>query len=289
MSIQIKQYTILGLLKEGKEILDKKKILKKTAWLDAEILLANILKKSKEYIYSNPLKTVSKKYEKKFLQQINKRFSLAPIAYLTGNKEFYGRKFIVNKNVLIPRPETELLIDVVTKICNEIGTKNLTIADIGTGSGCISVTLKKSMPNSRVIATDISTKALNVAKKNSNMHRVKIDFYCGNLLEPIYKKNINILAANLPYLGLKDKNPYKKILSHEPSQALYAKENGLFLYKKLFQQIKKIPHPPQAIIIEISPKQKKNIISLSKKFIPEYIATTAKDLSKRTRIVILKK
>jgi len=266
----------------------KKNLLSLSAHLDAEILLSYVLKKEKSYLHTYPEKKLNTLQKKIFLQFIRRRLKYEPVAYITREKEFYKKKFFVNKNVLIPRPETELLIDVVTKIYNEIGHKNQIIADIGTGSGCISITLKKLFPNSILIATDISSKALDVAKKNAGIHRVKINFFQGNLLEPIYNKDINILVANLPYLALKEKNYYKKILSHEPSRALYAKEKGLFWYKKLFQQIKKMPRSPQTVIIEISPEQKKSIISLSKKFIPQYSISTVKDLSGRTRIVVFK-
>lgn len=295
----------------GTKKLRAKKILSLSASLDAEILLSFVLKKNKEYLFAYPEKKISKVQEKKFIQCIQKRLRYCPIAYIIGVKEFYGRDFIVNKNVLIPRPETESLVEEIVEYFYNLepSTYNLSIADIGTGSGCIAVTLAKELNNIlpltphpsprrgegghgpgegviikydpsspplikgrkiKIYATDISAQALVVAKKNAKIYKTKILFSRGNLLEPIKDKKIDIIIANLPYLNPKDKNEYKKILSHEPKKSLYAKNDGLEYYNNLFHQISEYKIFPLMIVCEIMPRQRKNLKKIAQEFVPNY-------------------
>ena len=265
--MDIKEALIMGAKK-----IRTKKILADSASLDADVLLSFVLKKPKEYIFAYPEKKLNKQQEIQFKKCIQKRLRYTPIAYIVGVKEFYGRDFKVNKNVLIPRPETESLVEKILNHCYNLEpiTYNLSIADIGTGSGCIAITLAKELKNATVYATDISAQALVVAKKNAKIHKTKIKFFKGNLLEPIQNKKIDIVIANLPYLDFNDKNEYKKILSHEPRRTLYAKNNGLEYYHKLFQQISENKIYPRIIAFEILPKQRKNLKKLTKKLLPNY-------------------
>lgn len=266
-----------------------KKVLKASTSIDAEILLSYILKKPKEYLYTYPEKNLTKSQCARFFLLIRRRLKYEPIAYMVDKKEFYGRKFFVNKNVLIPRPATESLVEEVIHYCQMSNVNGkLSIADIGTGSGCIAITLAKEIPRATIYATDISAKALHVAKKNAKTHSAKIAFYKGNLLEPLKKKKIDIIVANLPYLNFKEKNVYKKILKYEPQLALYAKHGGIIYYKKLFQQINQYKIIPMIILCEISPKQKLKMEILTKKYLPSYNIQFKKDYSRYLRLVILK-
>lgn len=269
----------------------KKNLLSLSAHLDAEILLLYILKKEKSFLYTYPAKKLNALQKKKFLMLIHRRLKYEPIAYVTQEKEFYKRKFFVNKNVFIPRPETEFLVEEAIRARKDISSNNkrVIIADIGTGSGVIGVTLAKELKNVKIFATDISKKALRIAKTNSDAYGKHIYFYQGNLIEPIKYKKIDILVANLPYLDAHEFHIYEKILKHEPSIALFAKEKGLKAYNDLFLQIKKYSFYPKIVICEIGHKQNVLLKQYIKKIIPQYQVVFKKDLSSRLRIAVMKK
>ena len=290
--------TIEQALKNAIKKLQTKKIT--SAALDAEVLLSFVLKKPKEYLYTYPEKKLTKPQLKKFNQLVACRARLKPVAYLTGQKEFYGLSFFVSKNVLIPRPESELIIGEVLKffkseICNL--KSEIHICDVGAGSGCLAVALAKQLSLSpggrgtksegeiKIYATDISAKALTVARKNARLHNVKIAFLKGNLLIPLKSINPEIIIANLPYLTKKQTK--NKNLKYEPKTALDGGKDGLKFYKKLFQQINKFNLTPKLIIIEIDPAQAVKIKKIIKLSPSNYIAKTVKDCSQNNRIIII--
>jgi release factor glutamine methyltransferase len=257
------------------KILKKKKIQPPT--LDAEILLAFAIKKPKEYLFTYPEKELKNLEIKNFKKLINRRARHEPVAYITGHKEFFGLDFIVNKNVLIPRPETELLVEEALQYA--IDYKPSAIIDIGTGSGAIIVSLAGSLPlpegevrrgweRPKLIAIDTSSRSLKIAKQNakSNLrtnppyppltrgHEIarplllegqnKITFLHGNLIEPLLNqkkenKNLNlIILANLPYLTTKEwQKCQPEIKKYEPRLALDGGPDGLKYYRELFKQI----------------------------------------------------
>lgn len=187
--------------------------------------------------------------------------------------DFYGRDFIVTKDVLIPRPETEMIIDAVFNLVGKPylpGVKpapaklpqNVSILDVGTGSGCIAITLKKELPEAKISASDISEKALKVARKNAEKHNAKIAFTKSNLLNSI-TENPDVVVANLPYVDETWDWVDKKALSKEPEIALYASDHGLMLIKNLIEQssIRKISY----LILESDPCQHKEIAAFANK------------------------
>ena len=193
-------------------------------------------------------------------------------ASLSNTANFYGRDFLVNQDVLTPRPETEQLIDTALSLCGKsilpgvkpekptIDPQNLTILDVGTGSGCIAITLKLELPEAKLYASDISKKALKIAQKNAKNLGAKIDFITSNLLE-----NINftpdITVANLPYV---DKNwdwLDQESLRDDPDIALYANDHGLELIKKLIDTNKS-----KYLILEADPSQHQIIINYAKNY-----------------------
>lgn len=265
-----------------------------SAHLDAEVILSFTLNKSREFIFAHPEKELTTKQLKHFNALIKKRGLNYPVAYITNNKEFYGLDFFVDKNVLIPRPETETIVEnaistVMSATTSTRETQNIAslrdpiIADIGAGSGCIAVSIAKNNPAVRLIATDISRSALKIAKRNAKRHNVsnKIKFCQGDLIKPIRNKKISIIIANLPYL------PNKKIksLRHEPQNALYAEKNGLALYEKLFQQTSALKYKPKFILIEIDPRQTASVKKIINKYLPKTKINILKDLSGRNRTV----
>jgi len=297
--------TIKDLLNQNKQKLQK---FSPTPDIDGEILLASVLKKNREFLFSHFEEEVSKEKITKFNTLIERRIAQEPIAYITGKKNFYGRDFKVTRNTLIPRPETELLIEKTLEYCHKefYPSQKIIIIDVGTGSGCIPITLLKELKkghfkNSRIktLGTDISSQALEIAKKNSDNLKTdqKNDFLEGNLLKPAleryleYLKNAQIaITANLPYLSQKVyENCPKSVLDFEPKEALLADSDGLGLYIELLSQIKASGLPYLAknlyLIFEISPEQEKIAKKEFSKIFPDLKIKFSKDLAQKWRFI----
>lgn len=269
--------------------------------LDLELIIARVLKKTREFVIAHPEFEIRRLKKWKIEKLINRRKEGMPLAYLTGHKEFYGLDFLVNKNVLVPRPETEMVVEEVIRIINskQLTTNKTILLDVGTGSGCIPISILKSIKtlkhkNIKLFAIDISKKALKTAKKNANKHKTNIQFLHGNLLEPIFNNKQSpfdgyelIITANLPYLT-EEQYKNEASIQFEPKSALVAKNNGLELYEQLFKQIKnfdKNSHSKITILLEIDPFQTQSIISLIKKHLPQADVKKKKDLSGKNRVV----
>ncbi len=264
------------------------------------LLLTKASGKSKEWLLAHPEYKnfwVLLKY-KYYLKKLNQN---VPMAYILGHKEFFSLDFLVNKYTLIPRPDTEILVDETIKEISNIqySISNILMIDIGTGTGCIPITILKKLKDLKItaIATDISKGALKVARKNAKKHKVKINFLHGDLLSPIFKSfNLAIfesliITANLPYL----KEEWWKnepSIQQEPKSALVSDDkNGLELYEKLLQQIieiKKILDIEYWIFLEIDPRQSSEIFPLIQKYLPEASIEIVKDLSDFDRVVKIK-
>lgn len=255
-----------------------------------DLLRAHAIKKPKEFLYSHPeykLSFLESIYLKYFLFLYKKGYSVAAI---TKYKEFYGLDFYVNKHVLIPRPDTELM---VAEAIAEIKNDETILIDVGTGSGCIPISILKTSKHEpiKTLATDISHAALRVARKNTKIHNVKIKFLQGNLLEPVLKNYSPLLAphssiiitANLPYLR-EEQFQNEPSIQKEPKIALVAKNNGLALYEELLQQIK-AADLNATIFLEIDPSQTEAITNIIKQYFPNSNVEIKKDLSSLDRLV----
>jgi len=273
--------TLKEALVRSKKILAQAKIT--SADLDAEVILMSLLKKDKDFIFTHPEAKLTAVQEKKYLQDIKKRFKGLPVAYITGEKEFYGLKFKVDRHVLIPRPETELLAEEAINIAKKISTKNPTIVDIGTGSGAIAISIAKNLPGVKTIATDKSSKALEIARKNARLNKAKIIFKKGNLLKPILNTKVNILIANLPYLETNYKN---SSIKYEPKLALYSGKDGLDSYRELIKQLSQLKNLPEYILLEAGAKQFKKLTSIIKKSFPQAKIRVEKDLAGFDRYLV---
>ncbi len=197
---------------------------------------------------------------------------------------FYGLKFKGTKDPLIPRPETEWIIDETIKFCRKI--KNPKVLDIGTGSGCIAVSIASIIPRAEVIASDISSKALAVAKSNAKTHKTKIKFVKANLL-PKTNLSFDIIIANLPYVP---KSFYKKNytnLKHEPKSALVDKNRNGDLYIELLNQIKNSGQLPKHLIFEIDPELVSLLRKSTKLLFPKSEILIIKDLNKLDRFIVI--
>lgn len=262
-----------------------------SAILDAEVLLSFVLKKEKEFIYTYPENAISQKQFGKFRTLIKKRVKGEPVAYLVGRKEFFGLNFLVNKNVLIPRPDTEVLVATVIQEIKRIKNQEINIYDVGTGSGCVAIALKKFLPQINIVAYDISTKALRVAEKNAKINKVKVEFIKSNLLQKLKSRKIDIVTANLPYIDFqknkKPRNQETKNLKFEPNSALDGGKDGLEIYEKLFQQITDLKYRPKFIFCEIDPGQKIKINKIIKSYLPKAKISFVKDLCDRVRVAAI--
>ncbi|MBX4205472.1 MAG: peptide chain release factor N(5)-glutamine methyltransferase [Candidatus Doudnabacteria bacterium] len=252
--------------------------------LDGEVLLSYVLKKPKEYLFANPYKKIAPKLEKTYLRLINRRLLGWPVAYLVKHKEFFGLDFYVDKNVLIPRPETEGLVELALDTL-KIENRKWKILDVGTGSGCIIISLAKNLsslhpaPSILSFASDISPQAIKIAKKNAKKYKVKVTFGDGNLLEPWGGEKFDVIVANLPYLSRETDASTK----YEPKGALIAAKKGLKLYEELFKQASRLQPQTSHLFLEIGRDQGRLIKNLAKKYLPDYRTKTYKDLFGRTR------
>ncbi|KKR06785.1 MAG: Release factor glutamine methyltransferase [Parcubacteria group bacterium GW2011_GWC2_39_14] len=274
---------------QAREILKTAKVT--SANLDAEVILMQTLKKSKEFIYTHSEKKLTSNQERLFLKQINTRAKHVPVAQITGYKDFFGLSFKVTKDVLVPRPETELLVEKTIELVKVNYKSAITIADIGTGSGAIAISLAKKLPKAKLFATDKSRKALLIAKQNARRHRIKIKFAQGNLLTSIKNEQIDIVVTNLPYLETDLKNHLNSSetqgLKFEPSLALYSGVDGLDAYRKFFQQIKKMKRLPHFIIIEHGNKQATKLRKIIKNALAKAKTQVIRDLASHPRLTII--
>ncbi|MFA5051786.1 MAG: peptide chain release factor N(5)-glutamine methyltransferase [Patescibacteria group bacterium] len=258
-----------------------------SANLDAEVLLASVLKKPRTFLHSHPEQKVTTGQRRKFANLVSRRLRGTPVAYLTGQKEFYRLNFLVDKNVLIPRPDTEVLVEEAIHIGRAMSKatpdRKTTVVDVGTGSGCIAISLAKYLPWIKLYMTDISEKALAVAKKNAKLHKMtkKITFVKGDLLSPLPKKTqYDLICANLPYLTSNE----TKNLPHEPKLALHGGKLGLELLDRLIQQLPKRLAPGGMALLELAPNQVKAIDYFVERSLPDKKVQFIKDLAGRDRV-----
>lgn len=230
-----------------------------TARLDCLILLEDTLRIDRARILAHPETKIPIKTEVELNTKVIQRAAHRPLAYIRNQADFYGRTFTVNAHTLVPRPESEAIIDIL-KRCDL--PKHATIADIGTGSGCLGITAALELPGSEVILSDVDKNALEIARQNSQAHLVKTSVLESNLLTNINSR-LNVVLANLPYVP--DSYPINQAAAHEPKLALYAGKDGLDLYRQLWQQISALADRPQFIITESLPSQHPGLEELAKK------------------------
>lgn len=286
-------HSLISIMKRIKEILKKFQGLDQR---DLEVFISEILDRDKSFVISHWEQELSLFQYLKLLYFIYQRKQGYSVAAIIGHKEFYNLDFFVNKKVLIPRPETELVVEEAIGILNnELRTQNdqTILIDVGTGSGCIPISILKNIKEPiQTFAIDISKYALWVAKKNAKKHNVNINFRAGNLLEPILKSyrlqaNTLIITANLPYLT-EQQFQAEPSIQQEPKNALVAEKQGLALYEELLKQIKSqllIVSCSWFIFLEIDPSQTKAALNLIQQILPEANFEIKKDLAGLDRLV----
>ena len=227
---------------------------------------------------------LKKYYKGNMIEALNRLDDGEPVQYIVGNVDFYGYNFDINKNVLIPRFETEQLVEKTINYINKIFDKKIDIVDLGTGSGCIAITLKKEL-DCNVTAVDISDKALKVARGNANKNNVLIDFLEGDMLKPLNKK-YDLIISNPPYIS-KDEKIMDIVKNNEPHIALYADKEGLYYYEEILKNANKYLKENYLIAFEIGQEQANKIKEMAKLYLYHPYIKIEKDLQGLDRFVFI--
>lgn len=239
---------------------DATKILKQagiaTARLDCLVLLEDALGVDRATILAHPEMRVSQAKLRKLNKQITQRKQHTPLAYIRGRAPFYGREFIVNERILVPRPESETMIDLLKKLPLPAGPK---VVDIGTGTGCLGITAALELKHVKLELYDIDLVAIRLAKQNARAFNVTVACRKSNLLE--LKPVTDVLLANLPYVP--DSYKLNQAAEHEPRHAIFGGKDGLDLYRRLWQQIAALPDQPLFVLTESMPPQHQTLSNLA--------------------------
>lgn len=240
-----------------------------TPRLDAELVLGSMMGLTREQLFCSCDKTIGEAYSSRFFDFMEQVKSGKPVSYITRSKEFFGRNFYVDERVLIPRPETEMIVEQAVEHVGVLGLASPRILDLGCGSGCIGLSLALELPYARVTLADVSPDALEVTTMNAErlglLENVKI--LESDLLSNLLDQEFDVIVTNLPYIGTKIHHVVSEdVDKYEPSLALYGGDDGLVLYKKLFQQILTRKSLPKCIIGEFGFGQSDDVFSLLNTF-----------------------
>ena len=282
------EWTIGTALKEAKKQLA---ITSDTASLDAQLLLAHVLGVERSHVIAYAEQLLTDDQFNAYVSLIQRRDRGEPYAYLVGEREFYGRKFIITPDVLIPRPDTEhlvehaiLMVEGFYKYPSEVKA-----IDIGTGSGAIAISFALRFPEATVYASDISPKALAVAKRNAALHgATNIQFLEGSLLEPIRDNNlkVDLILSNLPYIPTGDL-PRLSVSKFEPRLALDGGDDGLEYFEELFMQVREVGIPPIRMFLEVGSGQSQDVINLASQYLEVILKEVIHDYAGHDRVVRL--
>lgn len=273
--------TISSWLRENTEKLQKADIA--SARLDCLLLLEHVLEKPRDWLLAHDDTELSPNQLESLNKAIAQRKSHIPLAYIIGSKEFYGRDFFVNEDVLIPRPESEAIIEILKQIAKNQNIN--TIVDVGTGSGCLAVTAKLELGDVHVTALESSKAALKIARKNARRYGVGIRFIPSDLLSSfpgMPKTRPYVIIANLPYVP--ENLITSEEITKEPPEALFSGADGLNHYRRFWQQISNLPHlKPGHVITESLKDQHSSMLKLAKS--ADYTLKTTKDLIQHFQII----
>jgi release factor glutamine methyltransferase len=252
--------------------------------LEAEILLAGVLKKDRIFLKTNPEFPMSVREKRLYKKCVQRRLEGFPVAQILKYKDWAGFRIVINKHVLIPRDETEILCEHICEISRKDSVKR--ILDVGTGSGIIAIFLKHHFPEAMVQALDISKRALRVARKNAKKHQPSIEFLRSNLLDKIEEnEQYDIIVANLPYVP--ENISISREVSKEPRKAIFSGSDGLDLLRTFAEQLKEKNIRFQELWLEFLPQQEKSIEDLFKEYDVQFFTDTEKTV-RFARIMIQK-
>lgn len=258
---------------------------------ELQLLLAHVLNQSREWVIAHSEVELTPDQLERFKSLVAQAERGVPLPYLLGHWEFFGLDFIVTPAVLIPRPETELLVERAIILASQqsaISNPQSKILDVGTGSGIIAVTLATKLPNAQITATDLSPAALAIAKANADQHNVadRIQFIEADLLLPLFilHCSFDIVCANLPYIPSADLATLD-VVKHEPTLALDGGPDGLNLIRRLLTDAPQLLAPNGAILLEIEYRQGEAVSALAREVFPGASITVHKDLAGLDRVV----
>jgi len=224
--------------------------------MNAELLLMFTLECDRAYLHAHPERQLSADEQARYIQALVQREHGMPAQYITGHQEFWGMDLIVTPAVLIPRPETEHVIEtVLARVGRAPSPSDLRIVDVGTGSGCIALALSKELPSAQIDATDISPAALEIARANAARHQLekRIHFHQTDLLQGLDRGSFDFVVSNPPYVGESEADQVQlEVRKHEPRNAVFAGETGLEVIERLIPQAREFLKPRGRLVMEIS-------------------------------------
>lgn len=239
-------------------------------------------------LYMDYEQEIDPELEARFNEGYQRLLTGEPLQHILGYEMFYGHKFTVNEDVLIPRPETEVLVANILADYDEYFGGKVTCCDIGTGSGAIAITLKKEENNLEMYASDISEKAVEVAKMNAKNLDADVTFLVGDMCEPLIEKGIkvDILVSNPPYIP-QDEEMEHSVKDFEPHVALFGGNDGLKFYRIIFERAKLLLKERSMMAFEMGYNQKENLTALAKEYYPDSRIEVLKDLSGKNRMLFI--
>ncbi|MBS7215712.1 MAG: peptide chain release factor N(5)-glutamine methyltransferase [[Clostridium] spiroforme] len=256
----------------------------------AKVLFYHLANKEPHELYLMYDEEVDKDLEKQFLMGMEEYYNGRPIQYIKGVETFFGRDFKVNENVLIPRYETEELVENILYRIDDYfsGYKNITLCDVGTGSGAIAISLALEEPKLKVYATDISDLALTVAKENANNLKADVEFLAGDMLQPLIEKNlkVDIFVSNPPYIP-QEQEIEAVVKDNEPHVALFGGNDGLYFYRKIFEGVNELLNERALLAFEMGFDQRELMEEALKKYFPNDPYEIIKDINGKDRMLFI--
>ena len=268
-------------LRQGTELLEKDCI--NVPRLTAEVLLAHALGCERAYLYAHPEQELTGVQQLHFGRYLHERLKHTPTQYITGRQEFYGRTFRVTPAVLIPRPETEHVAEEALHRIAGVGV----VLDVGTGSGCLAVTLQAERPAALVIACDVSREALAVARDNAGRLAAPVRFFCGDLLEAVGPESLDLIVSNPPYVPEQETLP-PEVAEYEPGAALFAGPDGMTAYRRLLARAAGVLRAGGWLVMELGHDSRAKVEALLSSAAWAECAVTA-DLAGIDRVMALRK
>lgn len=256
----------------------------------AKVLFYHLANKEPHELYLMYDEEVDKDLEKQFLMGMEEYYNGRPIQYIKGVETFFGRDFKVNENVLIPRYETEELVENILYRIDDYfsGYKNITLCDVGTGSGAIAISLALEEPKLKVYATDISDLALTVAKENANNLKADVEFLAGDMLQPLIEKNlkVDIFVSNPPYIP-QEQEIEAVVKDNEPHVALFGGNDGLYFYRKIFEGVNELLNERALLAFEMGFDQRELMEEALQKYFPNDPYEIIKDINGKDRMLFI--
>ena len=257
------------------------------ATIEAEVLVRHVLRMDRAELYSASRDSLGRRQEHHVDRLVRTRLAREPLAYIVGQREFFGLDFLVNRHVLIPRQETELLVDNVLEFAASRPGQRLRVADVGTGSGAIAIAVACNVRRATVYASDVSRAALRVADVNRRRHRVqeRVHLWQGDLLRPVCA-GVDVVISNPPYIGSREIADLAPEVGLEPGLALNGGEGGLEITARLLSQVGACLVPGGRLIVEIAPEQLDDVVQMAGEAIPGASVSYARDALGLPRAVI---